>query len=514
MLKILLLLAAGTLSAQNLEWSKFESTASKPTPRFDGTISYNSQDRKLYLFGGTDETGDVNDLWSFDFGTSTWTKLQPGGTLPRPRHGHTLNYDARRNHLLVVSGQANSLFGDVWAYDVAANSWRELSPTGAGPSARYGHSVVLDAKRDRLILSHGFTSERGRFDDTWAFDLNTRRWSNITPTGAKPLRRCLHHAVISAARDEMYLYGGCSSGAGPCPQGDLWILDLARNEWREAPLGNRPPGRQWYGITFDDARQRLVLFGGSGNGQLGDAWEFDPARAAWSMLDAAGAKPSARQRLQGAYGEGVGNLFFGGIVQQSTNELWRLGAPLAVQPTAPSIARDGVRGVFEGSPGPFAVNEIVSVYGSELAAGDGRAAVTVDGIDARVFFASKTQINFLIPAELQGRSMARVRVSHSGRLSEEQAIELRDAAPKFYPGMIRVENILVLYGTGSGVLPLSATAQVNGERADLLYAGAAPGFLGLSQFNVRIPDAQSAAAQFRVRIEIGAAAGEVLLTPQ
>ncbi len=487
------LLIATAIFGQQLEWRQLAATGAKPTPRFDGTIAFNTQDRNLYLFAGTDDTGDVNDLWRYDFTTAAWTKLQPSGTLPRARHGHTLNYDARRNQLLVVAGQAGSLFGDVWAYDIATNAWRELSQTGIGPSARYGHSVVLDAKRDRLLLSHGFTSERGRFDDTWAFDLNARRWTNVTPTGTKPLRRCLHHAVISAVRDEMYLYGGCSSGAGPCPQGDLWILDLARNEWREAPLGNRPPGRQWYGMTYDDARQRLVLFGGAGNGVLGDAWEFDPARGAWAALDAAGAKPSARQRLQGAYAEGIGNLFFGGIVSRNSDELWRLGRP--------EIA---VRGVFEGSAGPFAANEIVSVYGLGLA-----ETVDVENRAARVFFTSPGQINFLIPPDLAGNRRARVKVG-----AVEQEIELREAAPKFYPGLIRVENILILYGTGTGTAAASARAFVNGDAATVLYAGDAPGFVGLSQFNVQLPASQASAAQFRVRVEIGLATGEVLLAPQ
>lgn len=489
---IAFVLFAAALSAQELEWRQLESSGAKPSPRFDGTIAFAAQDRKLYLFGGTDDSGDLNDLWAYDFASSRWSKLAPNGSLPSARHGHTLNYDARRNQLLVVAGQAGSLFGDVWAYDLARNVWTQFS-AGGGPSARYGHSVVLDARRDRLVLSHGFTSERGRFDDTWAFDLNARRWTNITPAGTKPLRRCLHHAVISAARDEMYLYGGCSSGAGPCPQGDLWIFHLARQEWREAALGNRPPGRQWYGMSFDDARQRLVLFGGAGNGQLGDAWEFDPARESWSALDAAGAKPSARQRLQGAYAEGYGNLFFGGIVAQNSNELWNLGkATLAV------------RGVFDGSPGPFAANEIVSVYGVGLS-----GEVEVERVAARVFYSSPGQMNLLLPAELAGRQSARLRVG-----GVEAEIALREAAPKFYSGLIRVEDVLVLYGTGGGVRVGTASARVNGEAAEVLYAGEAPGFVGLEQYNLRIPAAQLRAERFEVRIEVGEGVGTIVLGAQ
>jgi uncharacterized protein (TIGR03437 family) len=540
------LLAVSALAQPGLEWRRLAQGQSAPTPRFDGTIAYDPQDRRLYLFGGTDNSGDTNDLWYYDTAGDSWTRLNPTGAAPRARHGHTLNFDPVRRQLLVVAGQAGSLFGDVWSYDIATNAWRQLAANGSGPSNRYGHSVILDTRRERLVLSHGFTSESGRFDDTWAFDLRTNRWQNITPSGSKPLRRCLHHAVYSAARDEMYLYGGCSSGAGPCPQGDLWILNLATNQWREAGLNPRPPGRQWYGISFDDARARLVLFGGSASFFLADTWEFDPAANRWSPLEASGTAPSARSRLQGAYAAGQGNFFFGGNAPQATNELWRLAPPAEpmIPAANPSLAANGIRGVFDGGTGPFAPGEIVSLYGTDLGPADpvvasfsaagrlpvelGQTRVFVGDHAAPLYFSSRGQVNIQIPWEASGRP--RLRVENAGRRGEDREIELRDAAPKLYNGLIRVEDVLILFVTGAGrtnpVAQTGAIAQaplgqliaptrvlLNGEEGEVLFAGLAPGTAGLVQVNVRIPASQRQAAQFRVRFESGAASAETTLVP-
>ncbi|MEP7363594.1 MAG: hypothetical protein ABI972_10095 [Acidobacteriota bacterium] len=39
----------------------------------------------------------------------------------------------------------------------------------------------------------------------------------------------------------------------------------------------RPPSRSHYGISFDRARARLLLYGGNGGGTLNDTWSWDAA---------------------------------------------------------------------------------------------------------------------------------------------------------------------------------------------------------------------------------------------
>jgi len=50
----------------------------------------------------------------------------------------------------LVSGGA---LADFWSYDLAGNSWTQLSPSGAAPSGRRQHIVVLDLSPKKLTLS-------------------------------------------------------------------------------------------------------------------------------------------------------------------------------------------------------------------------------------------------------------------------------------------------------------------------------------------------------------------------
>jgi hypothetical protein len=129
-------------------------------------------------------------------------------------------------------------------------------------------------------------------------------------------------------------------------------------------------------------------------------------------------------------------------------------------------------------------------------------------------------VNLQIPPELAGRSEVRLRAILSSGVASELRLELRSAAPKFHPALLRFADILVIYGTGAGPLTeagqlaLPVNVSLNETPADVLYAGQAPGFVGLAQFNVRIPSALTLASAFRAVFTIGVATGEVQLAPQ
>ena len=152
-----------------------------PSARIDAPIIYDAPGRRLLMFG----SGSRNDLWAFSADRQEWTQLNPSGTPPPARFGHTTIFDPVRRRLILFGGQSGGFFSDTWAYDIARDTWQQLSPDNAGPSRRYGHSAVYDTAGDRMIISHGFT-DAGRFDDTWAFNLATNSWQDISPAGAWP----------------------------------------------------------------------------------------------------------------------------------------------------------------------------------------------------------------------------------------------------------------------------------------------------------------------------------------
>lgn len=425
----------------------------------------------------------------------------------------------------------------MWAYDIAANAWTRLSPDGTGPPQRYGHGAIYETARDRMVITHGFTTA-GRFDDTWAFDFKTNSWTEITPAGTRPLKRCLHHAVYDSARSQMYIYGGCASGFGPCPLGDVWAFDLNTSQWTERTPSASPAPRYHDGISFDDARARLALFGGFGADLLGDTWEFNPAAGAWQTTALGGVSPAPRQRQESVYAPGIGMIMFGGITASgNTNELWILGTPALA-----------VVDAFSGAGGGVAPGEVVSIYGSALGPAAGVAqpfdavssrlpltaagvTVTWNNLPSPLYYVSAGQLNVQAPYELSGSTQATVSVAGANL-----TVPVTSVHPSVFPAVFNSDgsrnspanpaargSVIFFFATGQGVtVPASITgmaaigsypdpaATVTVSNAEVVFKGQAPYTAGVMQINARLaPDAPVGDA-VPIRLTVGGVAAQDL----
>lgn len=295
-----------------------------PAARWDHTLAVDESGGSLLLFGGRDGNGDAfGDTWIFDTEATSWREVT--GAAPAARFGQAVAVDQEARLLYLFGGQAASTFyDDTWRFDFETETWEQLD-IAAGPAARYGHSAVLDGD-GRLIISHGFTFE-GRFDDTWALDLASGEWADVSPDadGVRPLRRCLHEAVWDAEKGRMLLFGGCASGFGPCPLGDLWEFDPAGRVWTELTPEVGPAARTNPALVVDRAAQRAILLAGStGAGYTFDTWTLDLAdnAATWTEHSLSGEAPSARSSLDAVILDGRLYLF-GGIGDAGVSaELW------------------------------------------------------------------------------------------------------------------------------------------------------------------------------------------------
>jgi uncharacterized protein (TIGR03437 family) len=168
--------------------------------------------------------------------------------------------------------------------------------------------------------------------------------------------------------------------------------------------------------------------------------------------------------------------------------------------------------------------------------------VLVNGIPAPVFFANQDQINFQIPVEIEPGT-ASVVVLVNGIPSDLVTTPIAESAPGIFlldeslagPGRGVIQNqdfsinlpaqpaapgsALVLYMTGTGpydppvptgelapgppfsLVALPVTATIGGQDVDVLFAGGAPGFAGLTQVNLLVP--QLAAGDHAVVVTVG-----------
>jgi galactose oxidase-like protein len=310
-----------------LQWVQVQTTAPPtggPAPRTHHGAIYDPVGQRMLVFGGRNQNGPLDDTWSLDLKTAQWTEIKSD---PRPpaRFGLTAIYDAPRHRMVIFSGQKSGGFlNDVWALDLDQNRWSEIQPkTAAAPPVRYGSAAIYDDRRDRLVMFAGFT-DQGRFDDTWAFDLKGEQWIALSPSGTRPVRRCLHTATYDPLGDRMIIYAGQMTGNLE----DTWAFDLEKNTWTEIKNTPIPPGRFFSALVYQPENRRGVLFGGQNSklGTLDDTWALNLGSDQWEELKPAGAvTPPARNGHTAVY-DPVGRrmLIFGGQNTDMYNDVWAL----------------------------------------------------------------------------------------------------------------------------------------------------------------------------------------------
>lgn len=293
-----------------------------PAPRAHGVAVYDPVARRLVVFGGQGNDGGVlNDTWAFDLAARTWARLATVGTPPDHRLGADAVYDPVGHQMVVWAGQQGSrFFDDIWTLDLRTLEWRDRSP-GPRPQARYGSASVFDPATRALVQFAGFTDLSRRFQDTQAFDLDTNTWEDLTPSDVRPQIRCLLSAAFHGASRRMIVYGGQRSG----PLDDIWAFDLGTRRWTELTPATRPEGRL-LSSSFIDRDGRFVTFGGSTATEIvNETWSFDLDRREWTRLTIEGTPPPGREAAMGAaFENGDRFVVFGGRAGGRFNDVWEL----------------------------------------------------------------------------------------------------------------------------------------------------------------------------------------------
>jgi len=229
-------------------------------------------------------------------------------------------------------------------------------------------------------------------------------------------------------------------------------------------------------------------------------------------------------------------------------------ADLSGNGNAPNYSAASIVNAATQTPGPLAPNTIGTVYGANLSwdeyavtpgdlnggslPQDARGVtVFVGGLAARLFYISPSQINFLIPYEL-GPGSVKIYVARDGVKGPDVTVQLKESSPGFFewngnlavaqhPELCAVSpdscvvspdlpaapgEIIVLYAAGLGYTsPATQSGRIVQQAAqitsltsfqilldgnpvpsqNILYAGLTPGFAGLYQINLRLPDSFS-----------------------
>ena len=279
-------------------------TLTVPSPRGEQDGIWDAGKGRLVFFGG-DEGMPENCISSPTFVGETWAfnadcddfELLDAGSGPDARTRQAVALDATRNRMIIHGGRSREassgnydLFDDLWAFDLASDSWKELDAKD-GPRARVNHTMVVAG--DTLFLYGGNTSSSGTSykpsAELWTLDLESLEW-NLVEDDAAPDARLFHSMAVSDDGKKAWVYGGGDENAFTGPFfGDLWELDLASLDWTQVNKGKggAPDARIWADLVYTGASDSLLLWGGHDDGTLGNTnqvWEYDLDKDEWSEL--------------------------------------------------------------------------------------------------------------------------------------------------------------------------------------------------------------------------------------
>lgn len=234
-------------------------------------IAYDTAGDRIMLFGGFDGARK-NDTWSWNGSSANWTALAPAQK-PSVRNGHAMVYDSARHRLVMTGGlycfvpSAEPCAG-TWEFD--GTNWAQIPGADYTP-VRWRHAMAYDAARGVVVMFGGANATYAQaYADTWEYD-GTAWTLKTSANGLAPSARYSHTMAYDSARQKVVLYGG----TGVAADAAHWEWD--GQNWTQVvqPVVN-PGQRQRHAMTYDSARQRLVLtgnFSGWGNSR-NETWEL------------------------------------------------------------------------------------------------------------------------------------------------------------------------------------------------------------------------------------------------
>jgi hypothetical protein len=269
----------------NLSWTQVKPTGTPPAGKAFGSAVYDPGSNRMIIFGGTNG-GCTNDTWALtnangNGGASAWIQLSTAGGPPPARENFTAVYDTGSNTMTVFGGD-NCFSGqeDVWVLSNANGeggtpTWTQLAPTGTPPSGNQNATAVYDSTNKVMIVFGGHPTNVQDGDTNVVSTLSnangaggTPAWTQLSPLGTSPAVRDSQSAIYDQAHNRMTIYGGNSNGT---ILGDIWVLSDANGlggspAW--TPIGQAlnvyPNARSGAHAVYNPTTNKMIIFGGAG----------------------------------------------------------------------------------------------------------------------------------------------------------------------------------------------------------------------------------------------------------
>ncbi len=247
----------------------------------DGSFAFGGSD--LLFYGGEDASGLVANTTVWDLSSTPRWVDRGAGSLPARSGAMLFSPACGGNTLGVFGGRTASGIDDTTStLDCTAPRSCSWTSRSGGPSARELGTVTRLVTGSVAVLFGGRDDSRD-FGDLWSFDPCGSGWSLGTATGAGPSARSGHSATLryrtAATFDEVIIFGGRS---GSAELNDAFLLTgLTPTTYQWTPINPASggmseliPARTQHVAFYDRDVDRVYVYGGSSFVTWSDMWEL------------------------------------------------------------------------------------------------------------------------------------------------------------------------------------------------------------------------------------------------
>lgn len=211
-------------------WKRLHPAGERPCMRGGHQMCIDSEDKKIYLFGGWDGQQDLADFWIYDIPHSSWkciskdTRLQNG---PCPRSCHKIAFFRAKKQIWVLGKyvdpetRANTqLNSDFFCFDIRKGEWIKISEDTKcedGPELLYDHQMVIDEGRGEIYVFGGrviCSSDETIYSGLYRYSITTKQWTLIRADdkqsdGSVQMKSRIGHSMIFNEKSrELYVFAG------------------------------------------------------------------------------------------------------------------------------------------------------------------------------------------------------------------------------------------------------------------------------------------------------------------
>lgn len=249
-------------------WARLATRGAAPAERLGADAVYDPGGHRLVLWAGQQGRRFFDDTWTLDLATLEWRDVSPPER-PRARYGSASVFDPLQRRLVQFAGFTDVArrFRDTQAFALEILRWEDLTPPAPGPAERCLLTAALHEPTRRMVVYGGQSG--GFLDDLWAFDLAARSWTDLT-TADRPPGRLLASSFVDG--DGRFVVFGGRTAMGVV--NETWTFDLARGAWARLQVPDPPPPREAAMAAAADGGRRFLVFGGRDGALRDDVWEL------------------------------------------------------------------------------------------------------------------------------------------------------------------------------------------------------------------------------------------------